>query len=158
MLRRFPVHPTSLEFGMVVDNIIHQALRIGNSDSNMGRQVLPLSVYIINKVTQNIRERDSLRRALAESALSGSNGMVPANESSAKKMLKRVRVEDEDEYEGSRKKRRVKGEDCVICLEEIEVGSTASRMPCSHTFHDHCIEKWPKESYYCPLCRFEMPT
>ncbi|KAE8724623.1 Detected protein of confused Function [Hibiscus syriacus] len=84
--------------------------------------------------------------------------LVPANESSVKKMLKRVRVEEEDEYEGSRKKRRVKGEECVTCLEEIEVGSTASQMPCFHSFHDHCINEWLKESHYCPLCRFEMPT
>ncbi|XP_038997355.1 E3 ubiquitin-protein ligase RNF181-like [Hibiscus syriacus] len=123
----------------------------------MGRQVLPLSVYIIDKVTQHsIRERDSLRRALAESALSGNNSMVPANESSVRKMLKRVCLEDESE--GSKKKRRVKGEDCIICLEEIEVGSTASQMPCSHTFHGHCIENWLKESHYCPLFRFELPT
>ncbi|XP_039047051.1 E3 ubiquitin-protein ligase RDUF1-like [Hibiscus syriacus] len=158
MLRRFPVDPASLEFGMVFDNIIHHALTIRKGDYNTGREVLPLSVYIIDKVTQHfIQERDLLRRALAESALSGNNCMVQANESSVKKILKRVRVEDEDEYQRSRNKRRVKGEDCVIYLEEIEIGSTASRMSCSHTFHDHCIDNWLKESHHCPLCQFEMP-
>ncbi|KAK8339659.1 hypothetical protein V6Z12_A08G049600 [Gossypium hirsutum] len=86
---------------------------------------------------------------LAESVLgfeSSNHGMVPAKESLVKEMVRMVRVEDGEE------------EDCMICLEELEVGFYASRMPCSHTFHGDCIEKWLKQSHYCPLCRFEMPT
>ncbi|MBA0582944.1 hypothetical protein Gorai_013829 [Gossypium raimondii] len=61
----------------------------------------------------------------------------------------------------------------MICLEEVEVGFKASRMPCSHiekyknivesqmpcshVFHDDCIKKWLNQSHYCPICRFEMP-
>ncbi|KAB2015713.1 hypothetical protein ES319_D08G045200v1, partial [Gossypium barbadense] len=85
----------------------------------------------------------------AESALefeSSNYGMVPAKESLVKEMVRMVRVEDGDQ------------EDCMICLEELEVGFYASRMPCSHTFHGDCIENWLKQSHYCPFCRFEMPT
>ncbi|MBA0874263.1 hypothetical protein Goshw_014259 [Gossypium schwendimanii] len=67
--------------------------------------------------------------------------MVPAKESLVKEMLERVRVEARDE------------EDCMICLEVLEVGFDASRMPCSHAFHGDCIEKWLKQSHYCPICR-----
>ncbi|KAK5776904.1 hypothetical protein PVK06_044869 [Gossypium arboreum] len=83
------------------------------------------------------------------------------NETSVKKMLKRVRVEYRDQRQDvqqSTKKRRVEAESCTICLEEIKVGSSASQMPCSHMFHSGCIEKWLKQSHYCPLCRFELPT
>ncbi|XVE91445.1 hypothetical protein REPUB_Repub01dG0010500 [Reevesia pubescens] len=72
-----------------------------------------------------------MRRALTESAFQferSNCGMVPAKESWVKKMLKRVRVEDDDQCEKSEesmKKRKVKGEDCVICLVEIKVGSGA---------------------------------
>ncbi|EOY02003.1 Uncharacterized protein TCM_011767 [Theobroma cacao] len=83
--------------------------------------------------------------------------MVPAKESSVKKMLKRVSVEDGDCDGENIKKRRVIADECVICLEELKVGSDASQMPCSHTFHGDCIEKWLKQSHYCPICRFEMP-
>ncbi|XVE92196.1 hypothetical protein REPUB_Repub01dG0076200 [Reevesia pubescens] len=73
--------------------------------------------------------------------------MVPAKESSIRKMLKRVRVESGGVEE-----------DCMICLEKITVESYVSRMPCSHTYHVNCIKRWLKQSHYCPICHFEMPT
>ncbi|KAK8635905.1 hypothetical protein V6N13_004618 [Hibiscus sabdariffa] len=45
-------------------------------------------------------------------------GMVPAQESSVREMVARVRGEDGDD-------------DCTICLEGFEAGSYAARMPCS---------------------------
>ncbi|KAK8635557.1 hypothetical protein V6N13_004291 [Hibiscus sabdariffa] len=93
-----------------------------------------------------------LTRALAESASASASefernnyGMVAAREASIEEMLKRVEVEAGDET-------------CVICLNELEVGFEASRMPCSHGFHGDCIQKWLRQSHYCPICRFEMPT
>ncbi|XVF11958.1 hypothetical protein REPUB_Repub08aG0073300 [Reevesia pubescens] len=47
---------------------------------------------------------------------------------------------------------------CVICLEEILDGLKASRMPCSHVYHQDCIVSWLENSNLCPLCRFQMPT
>ncbi|KAK2664004.1 hypothetical protein Ddye_002578 [Dipteronia dyeriana] len=47
---------------------------------------------------------------------------------------------------------------CVICLEEISVGSEATRMPCSHVYHQDCIVTWLKQSNLCPLCRFQIPV
>ncbi|TYJ21147.1 hypothetical protein E1A91_A08G045000v1 [Gossypium mustelinum] len=115
-------------------------------------EVLPLRSLI----HASIVEHDSVHndgvlmgRALAESALefgSSNYDMVPAKESLVKEMVKVVKVEAGDE------------EDCIICLEELEVGFYASQMPCSHTFHVDCIMKWLKQSHYCPICRFEMPT
>ncbi|CAN6585194.1 unnamed protein product [Malus baccata var. baccata] len=48
------------------------------------------------------------------------------------------------------------GKQCVICLEEMQCGSEAIRMPCSHEYHESRIVKWLKMSLLCPLCRFEM--
>lgn len=49
--------------------------------------------------------------------------------------------------------------DCVICLDEISIGSEidAVRMPCFHVYHRNCIQKWLELSSLCPLCRFQMP-
>ncbi|PPD96256.1 hypothetical protein GOBAR_DD06709 [Gossypium barbadense] len=63
-----------------------------------------------------------------------------------KEMLKTVRIEVGDE------------EDCMICLEELEVGFDAFRMPCSHTFHGDCIEKWLRHGHCYPICRFKIPA
>lgn len=47
---------------------------------------------------------------------------------------------------------------CTICLEDFPVGSNVTCMPCSHIFHRQCIVEWLKNSHYCPVCRFKMPT
>ncbi|OAY50019.1 E3 ubiquitin-protein ligase MPSR1 [Manihot esculenta] len=48
--------------------------------------------------------------------------------------------------------------ECVICLEEWELGGLAKEMPCKHRFHAHCIEKWLGIHGSCPVCRYKMPV
>ena len=102
-------------------------------------------------------------RALSES-MEEEGLMVPATELSIEKMLKKVRVvvvgaDEEDDDDEEKEKYLVREEEtCMVCLEEYGAGSCASRMPCSHVFHDECIITWLRQSHYCPLCRFEMPT
>ncbi|XVF85228.1 hypothetical protein PTKIN_Ptkin17bG0100800 [Pterospermum kingtungense] len=167
MLARHEINPNSLVADVVIDEIARHGIRIGNWASNRGRKVLPLRAELWGTFEKHVRilnERIMMRRALLESALESDHGMVPANKSSVKKILKRVRVVEDEKSsaagEGNLKKRQkfMKGEDCVICLEEIKTGSVASRMPCSHTFHGVCIEKWLQQSHYCPVCRFDVPT
>ncbi|MBA0869911.1 hypothetical protein Goshw_005135, partial [Gossypium schwendimanii] len=55
------------------------------------------------------------------------------------------------------------GKDCVICLEELAMGSEAICTPCSHAFHDICIADWLKNKKRCPCCHLnrissESPT
>ncbi|KAL0538887.1 hypothetical protein IC582_023054 [Cucumis melo] len=47
--------------------------------------------------------------------------------------------------------------ECVICLDEIEVGGLAKQMPCNHKFHGECIQKWLELHGSCPVCRYQMP-
>ena len=147
-LTRLGINPISRLSHNVIDEIIELGLRIGNGTFN-GESVLPLRAELWGTVMVYVNNQEvSINRALSESASEFEErnyGMVPAEESLVKKMLKKVSVEVGDE-------------DCMICLEELKVGSYASRMPCSHTFHRICIEKWLKQSHYCPICRFEMPT
>ncbi|PPS12804.1 hypothetical protein GOBAR_AA07828 [Gossypium barbadense] len=108
----------------------------------------PTQLIIASVVEQYHNDEILMRRALSESALefeSRNYGMVPAKESLVNEMLKRIKVEDED----------IKV--CIVCLEQLKVGAKAYRMPGSHIFHGDCIEKWLKQSHYCPICRFEMP-
>ncbi|KAK8510683.1 hypothetical protein V6N13_110180 [Hibiscus sabdariffa] len=139
-------------YGIMVDKIIRRALEISDWTLNEGFncKVLPLDSRIETSilVSEDTLEFLTGRRALAESAAEferNNHGMVAAQESSVKEMLTRVRVEDGGD------------EDCTVCLEGLEAGSYAARMPCSHMFHAECIGKWLKVSHYCPVCRFQMP-
>ncbi|KAK6142587.1 hypothetical protein DH2020_022935 [Rehmannia glutinosa] len=78
--------------------------------------------------------------------------LVPASESSIQSILKRKVVIDNSNIEMA----------CSICLEDISnedsCGEELISMPCSHVFHINCITKWLRNSHYCPICRFKMPT
>ncbi|WCJ27889.1 RING/U-box superfamily protein [Euphorbia peplus] len=45
---------------------------------------------------------------------------------------------------------------CAICLEEIKKGIEATRMPCLHLYHAHCILNWLQKCGACPLCRSQI--
>ncbi|MED6157893.1 hypothetical protein PIB30_027693 [Stylosanthes scabra] len=47
---------------------------------------------------------------------------------------------------------------CMVCLEDIEIGNEAKEMPCHHKFHSECIMAWLKPHSSCPVCRFQMPS
>ncbi|OMO60711.1 Zinc finger, RING-type [Corchorus capsularis] len=133
------------------------SVRRKNSTSSRGRETIILPVQaefsativfvehiqetppVVQQITNYDEDYVEIGRAVEESR------MVPATESSIKRMLKNViNVEQ--------------GKSCMVCLEQLQVGSCVSQMPCSHDFHRDCIETWLKQSHYCPICRFEMPT
>ena len=48
---------------------------------------------------------------------------------------------------------------CTICLSNYEDDDLVKELPCSHCFHDDCINTWlSSHSYKCPICRFTLGT
>lgn len=41
---------------------------------------------------------------------------------------------------------------CYICLEDVQEGAEVSRLPCSHCFHNECINRWMDLRNVCPFC------
>jgi hypothetical protein len=48
--------------------------------------------------------------------------------------------------------------DCGICLEQFAVGDVVIRLPCFHTFHQHCATTWLTTSKKCPNDMIEVST
>ncbi|CAL8351083.1 unnamed protein product [Boreogadus saida] len=46
--------------------------------------------------------------------------------------------------------RKVK--ECVICMVEFERGDAIRFLPCLHTYHLDCIDRWLVRSFTCPSC------
>jgi hypothetical protein len=44
-------------------------------------------------------------------------------------------------------------DDCPICLEAMAHGSLVRRLPCHHTYHAACIDRWLEKHLNCPCCR-----
>ena len=51
-----------------------------------------------------------------------------------------------------------KGETCPVCLSTMTHG-TFRTLPCQHTFHTRCLDRWKRTSHTCPMCRtpFDQP-
>ena len=50
------------------------------------------------------------------------------------------------------------GDQCVICMEDVEIGRNMMRLDCDgqHTFCQVCIEGWFANKTTCPVCRHEF--
>ncbi|XP_076417948.1 uncharacterized protein LOC102908123 isoform X2 [Peromyscus maniculatus bairdii] len=45
---------------------------------------------------------------------------------------------------------------CTICLAEYTESSRIRILPCSHEYHDECIDNWLPEKSNCPICRRQV--
>lgn len=47
---------------------------------------------------------------------------------------------------------------CCICLEEYKNDDKLRRLPCFHSFHIQCVDRWLSANASCPICKHELPT
>ena len=47
------------------------------------------------------------------------------------------------------------GSSCPICLGETEQ-QQVKRLPCGHTYHSSCIDRWLQQNHTCPTCRASL--
>ncbi|KAK9740065.1 hypothetical protein RND81_03G008600 [Saponaria officinalis] len=51
----------------------------------------------------------------------------------------------------------VHGNECAICLDEIEGDQPARLVPgCNHGFHLQCADNWLSNQPVCPVCRAKL--
>ena len=48
--------------------------------------------------------------------------------------------------------------ECPVCTCEFEDGDIVRKLPCSHAFHQECIDTWFEQSTTCPNCVTEPET
>jgi hypothetical protein len=45
---------------------------------------------------------------------------------------------------------------CAVCLSDFEDGDSIRRLPCNHSFHCACVDRWLSQNKECPLCRQDV--
>jgi hypothetical protein len=45
---------------------------------------------------------------------------------------------------------------CTVCLEEPVNGDLMRVLPCSHRFHQACIDQWLAVKACCPICQGDI--
>ncbi|GMH01729.1 hypothetical protein Nepgr_003568 [Nepenthes gracilis] len=101
-------------------------------------------VILINPLTQGMVVIEGANLGSLLQSIPQKSGQPPASKSSIEAMPS-VEIRGEEDVE------------CVICLEDWEIGGIAKEMPCKHRFHGNCIEKWLGIHGSCPICRYKMP-
>lgn len=117
-----------------------------NSDRETAGTAANGRLLLINPLTPSlivIEGPGSLDTLLGH--LSSKEGPLPATKASIDAM---PMVEVTEEVAG----------ECAICLDEWKVGEKIKEMPCKHSYHSGCIEKWLGVHGTCPVCRFKMPV
>ncbi|EXC17857.1 E3 ubiquitin-protein ligase RING1-like protein [Morus notabilis] len=153
-------------FDDVVTRISEAAARIVSEAAAAGRKVVEMVITFDKRTVVphdelqrliahyvEYRQDTELNRAIGQSfsESAGRFGSVPAAKS-AVEALERFR------YERSSARDEDDQSKCVICMEELTIGSHVTCLPCSHIFHGGCILEWLNDNHTCPLCRFKLPS
>ncbi|KAF5740877.1 E3 ubiquitin-protein ligase CIP8-like [Tripterygium wilfordii] len=117
------------------DNSIEFRFEVPESDRYVGNPEDYVDAAGYEALLQNLAESDGGRR-----------GAPPASKS-AISGLPKVKILLEEEVML-----------CAICKDMVNVGDTATKLPCGHGYHADCIVPWLGSRNSCPVCRFELPT
>ena len=63
------------------------------------------------------------------------------------------RIDQFSQFEATESHTSVTGNQCAVCLNEIQVGTKVLRLDCRHTFCSTCILQWFSTNNTCPYCR-----
>ncbi|XP_064399565.1 uncharacterized protein LOC135346024 isoform X2 [Halichondria panicea] len=47
---------------------------------------------------------------------------------------------------------------CVVCMCSYEAKERVRFLPCTHNYHQDCIDQWFKDHSTCPICRVEVKS
>ena len=45
---------------------------------------------------------------------------------------------------------------CKICLTDFDDDDRLRALPCTHSFHQQCIDKWLETKAECPICKLQI--
>ena len=47
-------------------------------------------------------------------------------------------------------------ERCAVCLEDYAEGESLRHLPCLHSYHAGCVDRWFEHSVECPVCKCDV--
>lgn len=124
-----------LDWAEILNNSIEFRLEASESDRYIGNPADYMDAAGYEALLQNLAESDGGRRG------------APRAAKSAVLELPTVEILSEQETIV-----------CAICKDTVNVGETATKLPCGHVYHGDCIVPWLDSRNTCPVCRFELPT
>ena len=53
-------------------------------------------------------------------------------------------------------KKEGENNNCIICLNDFDIGENITSLPCLHVFHTDCIKHWLQSNNHCPICKLTI--
>ena len=53
-------------------------------------------------------------------------------------------------------KKEGENNNCIICLNDFDIGENITSLPCLHVFHTDCIKHWLQSNNHCPVCKLTI--
>ncbi|RAL10631.1 putative RING finger domain protein [Aspergillus homomorphus CBS 101889] len=123
----------------------------GNGGARIVTGVNPLamlsSLLAFDRLGDAVYSQEELDRVISQLIDQSANrGAPPPAPASAIQSLPKKKVDEEMlGHEGRA--------ECSICMDNVEVGTEVTVLPCKHWFHYSCIELWLNQHNTCPHCR-----
>ncbi|KAK9141988.1 hypothetical protein Syun_011388 [Stephania yunnanensis] len=120
----------------LISSVVRKAEMLATNALDKGCKKMGMEVEIVLESNYAYDEEAAmqLQEAMLASAEEASISFVPASKNAVDNLEKMML---EPNVFGS-----CDGSSCRICLEDMEIGSEVTRMPCSHVFHPGCIDSW----------------
>jgi len=110
--------------------------------TNMLSQIMGLNIEEeLDQLQQQLENQESVPVPLTDEYLK----RIPV------KRWKRKKKRTNDSNSGETEE-----ETCVICFDPFKRNQHVRNLPCEHTFHRKCIDRWFSEKTTCPICRGDM--
>ena len=130
-----------------------QEMQSGNPHGNSGGGFPPLHFFTQLLDPANARSGDAvyseeaLDRIISQfmEAQNGQSAPGPASAAAIAALPKKKADESILGPEGKA--------ECSVCMDNVELGTEVTVLPCSHWFHEECVGAWLKEHDTCPHCR-----
>lgn len=86
-------------------------------------------------------------------ALDNANERRGVSADALRRMPRSAWCESSNDGESSRGEDNVR---CAICLEDYGVGESLRHLPCLHSYHGGCVDRWFEHSVECPVCKCDV--
>eukprot|EP00743_Colponemidia_sp_Colp-15_P006951 GILK01007502.1.p1 GENE.GILK01007502.1~~GILK01007502.1.p1 ORF type:complete len:603 (-),score=104.42 GILK01007502.1:104-1912(-) len=111
------------------------------------------------------RERRAATRIIRARRQSSRTGGMPSDISSLpsytfKSPVKHRTAEDTHTSPSTSKTTTCEAEDkkCMVCQYSFDDGDTLRVLPCIHSYHVECIDRWLQINMTCPVCQFRVDS
>ena len=120
-------------------DIIGCAFKVGPSIARTGIRLINL----VQKLAEKNEENNNLNE-------NNENGLTESQNNNIEKIIETLPT--------SILKKKIENSSiqCIICMEDFNVGDKVSTLPCFHVFHSNCIDKWLLKTHSCPICKFKV--